>query len=279
MKRSYSLLYFLAAALILTGCQTALPRTTALKAVHDTYRADFAALTVPAPSAAGNPSGGTNNFFNNTLRSIRDFRVSFSNAAPAELAHLTVLEGMIYLQAGRPGMARLAANEVAAAGTRLSSTSGTLVRDGLFAENFSALIGGWTEVADADDQLPAGGANTQTNPESAKFLHAADSIAQNLIAHANKNQLQTPETDEAALYLATTVGIFYAWAVELKRETEAPDAETVRQEKFAAARELIGRFLSPMEKTAAGDLKVSESIPSGRLRYLQWYQWLSENSR
>lgn len=270
------LLLSLLAMVWFCGCtlfQKPLPRTAALKEVHDRYRAEFADLLLPGPANSGFPKGGTNAPFAQTLRGIRAYRVTFSNAAPAELAHLTVLEGMIYLQSGRIGMARMVSNQVAAAAGQLLSAGGSPARDGLFAENFGSLLVGWNEIAENSDNLPS------TSAEPDKLRSAAATITTNLNRRLTAGTLLSAEADEGAVYLATTAAIFDAWSYELLRDPTKPEeARALRRELFPPVRDLMGKFLNPAELAAASSAGGGESPPSSRLRYVQWYHWLGEQA-
>src|SRR5262245_23354886 len=87
--------------ILATGCATLTPKTAAMREVNETYRREFAALLLPTPDDVKGTSGKqANAAFAETMAAIRDASRHFQTNA-AETAHLTVLEGMIYLQTGR----------------------------------------------------------------------------------------------------------------------------------------------------------------------------------
>ena len=265
MKNSFrSRLVLLVLLIPLSGCALLFPRTNALKSVHQTYREEFARWVVPAPdqpppSAAGQPP------FVATLQAIRDFRVRYGGDS-AEEAHLTVLEGMIYLQTGRIGMARLIAPDVRKQIPRLQSGSGLDVRDELFAESFDDLIQGWGEINDRFDNDDA------TFTEWQKLSSAARSIDDRLAQKLQAGRLAAADADEGAVYLATTAGIFYDWAYATEKIEDPAAANTNKLAWFSQSRDLIGKFLSETEKKAAAD--PSAPPAPGRIRYVEWYSWL-----
>jgi hypothetical protein len=263
------LLPLLILPLLISGCWFT-PKTSALKAVHESYRDDFVRFVLPAPGDS--PSLPTNQPpFAATLDAIRKFRLKYGESSP-EAAHLRVLEGMIYLQAGRPSMARLIAEDVAKAGSSLTSRTGRAGRDKLFADNFDALVTGWEEIHQYEDGIAA------TIAEWKKLAEVADALGEKLKAMP-KNQVADPEIDQGAIYLANSAAIFYVWAYELKSEEDRTDAdkadtEAKRKVWFQHGSDAIKRFLSETEIKAAADAApVSNS--TGRMRYLEWYAWLN----
>jgi hypothetical protein len=253
---------------LLSGCALLLPRTAALKSVHQTYREEFAHWVVPAPGEQKPPSAADQPPFVATLQAIRDFRVKYGGDS-AEESHLTVLEGMIYLQTGRIGMARLMAPEVRKQIPHLQSGSGLDVRDELFAENFDDLVQGWGEINDKFDNDPS------TFTEWAKLSGAARSINERLSQKLQARRLAATDADEGAVYLATTAGIFYDWAYATEKIENEGAANTNKLAWFSESHDLIGKFLSDTEKKAAADTNAPASTTSpGRVRYVEWYGWL-----
>lgn len=255
--------------LFLCGCSFLMPRTTALKAVHQTYRDDFAHWVVPSPgdkpallSVSNQPP------FSATLQAIRGFRAKYGDDS-AEAAHLTVLEGMIYLQSGRIGMAKLVSTDVVRAGEHLQSATGKNVRDALFAANFPDLLKGWEEIADESD------GNDATFTEWQKLRDAANAIDERLKQKIQDKKLADADADQGGIYLATTAAIFYVWAFAYEKIENPENAALDKKTWFTHAREVIGDFLSPTEKEAASDPSLAQNS-TGRLRYLQWYGWLGD---
>jgi hypothetical protein len=240
--------------------------------VHQTYRAEFIQWALPGPLAESSPLSNSAGFAA-TLQAIRDYRVRYGEKSIAA-DHLLILEGMVYLQTGRIGMARLIQPDVAHAGRRIAARGGGLARDSLFAANFPSLVLGWGEVADASDRQPGGAPNDVTYPEASKLLESADALSANLRRQLPPGRACSPEVDQGGLYLAATAAVFYAWAWELLRGSDPPESLLVQSTRFPQARDLIGQFLSPSEQAAAAGLPTDEVVPPGRLRYLQWYQWL-----
>src|SRR5262245_15854886 len=201
------------------GCTYVSPKTTALQHVHETYRSEFAKFIVPPPGdkptipslKADEPA------FAETLREIRGYRMRYGEDTP-EAAHLTVLEGMIYLQSSRLGMAQLVQQDVQNAQSKLQSGTGHYTRDALLARTFPHLLHGWQEIADSNDK------DDKTLAEHGKLQMAADGI-KNELDQLDKSKLAEPEVDESAIYLATTAAIFYVWVYKLKSDEQAADAK------------------------------------------------------
>lgn len=277
-------------ALVLSGCPGGgtrlLPYTADLTAVHNIYREEFisAPLNAPEPKVKPDvsPEGAQNRVaesrlptFRRTLQAIRDFRVKYGSEASdrkKEFAHLTVLEGMVYLQSGHFGSAKALKQDVEMASGNLTSATGRAIRDQLFAQAFGDLVTGWEQLfrktADRD-----------------KLMRAAKGIEG--VLEDNKSKIiSSPDADGGAIYLATTAGIFWIWVHELYSsdcdvESERCD-QTIKdnlasKEYYDNACALMGLFLSGTEKKAARELQpVDWNKADGRLRYMQWYSWLHE---
>jgi hypothetical protein len=286
MKRFASLLALTAGLVMTSGCLVTFltPKTAALQQIHDTYRADFAALTVPPASAAPDaPSGpSTSAAFSKSLQAIREYRLKYPGDSQ-ELAHLKVLEGMIYIQSGRFGLAEAVRDDVVSAGEKLSSGTGRTVRDQLFARNFKTLINGWSETRKTS------GRHWET------FQQAADDLAKAL-NETKAKQFSDPESDQGALYLATTAAIYYVWAFKEFNDypfarSEIPDGtaptpEQIEAKKpkivenknkwFTAGRDLIGRHLDGSLTNAIVTKDLGQA-PEGTLRFVEWYHWLDQH--
>jgi hypothetical protein len=258
---------------VLGGCTLLTPQTTALEKVHESYRTEFQQfmqLSVPAPSGSPGPNKGVADqpAFAETLRAIRDYRVRHGENSQ-EAAHLKVLEGMIYLQSGQVGMARLVALDVQAAERSLNSGTGTYTRDQLLARTFTYLLDGWEQIRNRE----------QIGADAQKLQTAADNIKREL-DKLDPAKLAQPDVDEGAVYLATTAAIFYVWVYQL-RSFQEPNT---KPQWFGKGQELIGRFLSASEKTAAAGAPAATAdastaaIPVGRLRYINWYGYLAREA-
>jgi hypothetical protein len=270
----------LAGLVVLSGCvsSTITPQTAALKQVHDTYREEFLVIEGSPEqwrTAAASSSAAA---FAKTLNAIQDYRANFPQAE-RELAHLTVLEGMAHLQAGRFGLAAAVEPDVVQAGELLKSAipreksqdanmPGTLVRDSLLAANYPDLRRGWAET------------RHPTNESVKVFNDAANGIVERLDQFVGNDRLAVQQ-DDGALYLATNAAIFYLWASSLEELQGAlateREKEEVRQRAAAnrkKARESIGKFLTEDEKKPeiANDVA---GVAYGRLRYIQWYNYLA----
>jgi hypothetical protein len=280
-------LLLLLALLLTAGCARLTPRTTALREIHQTYRAEFdqyLQLTVPAPApdgnvinpprtagvAAGGATGGAAGGaageaagpapFAATLREIRGYRLRYGETS-REASHLTVLEGMIYLQTGQLGLARLLLPDLRRAADQLGQGSGAAVRDQLLAQNFDALLAGWSALREPE-----------TRDSARRLAAAAAAIGAQLstLARSGSGRTTAPEVDEGAIYLATSGAIFYAWVGKIL-SLQAPQDRPCWCEK---GRALIERHLSETERRLSSGIDF-QSIPAGRIRYLAWYRSLA----
>ena len=273
-RPSQSLLLLLI-LLLTASCAKLTPRTTALREIHQTYRAEFdqyLQLTVPAPApdgnvinpprtargAAGEAAGPAP--FAATLREIRGYRLRYGETA-REASHLTVLEGMIYLQAGQLGLARLLLPDLRRAADQLGQGSGAAVRDQLLARNFEPLLAGWSALREPE-----------TRDSARRLATAAAAIGAQLaiLARSGSGRTTEPEVDEGAIYLATSGAIFYAWVGKIL-SLQAPQDRPCWCEK---GRALIERHLSETERRLSSGIDF-QSIPAGRIRYLAWYRSLA----
>jgi hypothetical protein len=260
-----------ASLLFHTGCLTPAfsPKAAALARIHEFYSEEFTALAPSGPTgdvtSAAQPAAG--DAFAQTLRAIHDYRLAHPNAQQ-ELAHLDVLEGMIYLQSGRFGLAAAVQEKVSAAAPQLASGTGRVVRDRLFAENYRTLLLGWSE------------ARKENGRDWKTFRNAADALAASL-DNIPPEQRPAISADGGALYLATTAAIFYVWAGQQMSMAPDPDDRDVAPQKTrewrAKARDLIGKFLTPAETAADISQDIGSTPPQGRLRYIDWYHWLKKN--
>ena len=269
-------LFFFAAFLLIaalhSGCVTSAltPQATELARVHDLYADEFAELAEPTAASTGTaPQPAPGDAFARSLSAIHDFRLRHPTAAQ-ELAHLKVLEGMIYLQSGRFGLAEAVLPEITAARAQLRSSTGRPTRDALFADNFPHLLAGWKATRGDDNRT------WQT------FENAGNAIAASLreVQNLPPEQRANIEVDEGALYLASTAAVFYTWAArEIAMSHDRAQAPEKTRQWYQTARELIGGFLTPAERSATFDEDLSDdpklAPPRGRLRYVDWYHWLN----
>ncbi len=281
ISRLSSLATLLASLLLLSGCPATLtPETADLQHVHELYATEFTLLddaitSVGETSTAKKTSSG--DAFLQSLRAINDYRARHPDKS-LELAHLDVLEGMIFLQSGRFGLARAVAPNVEKAAITLrsansprqsatgaASTSRT-VRDALFARNFPALLDGWSATRDGT-----------STPET--FETAARAIAKYLGESSS-----VLNRDHGALYLATSAAVFYAWAQarDSNRVNLDPSDDKLREleqrrlQRYTAARDLLAGFLTDAERTVRLADELGNEIPRGRLRYAQWYHFFND---
>lgn len=282
--------------LLLTGCEAfltqrpaVLPVTADLEAVHDTYRREFAHLVIsraPAPetSVASELRANTRDAaavpppFAETLQGIREFRTRYARAEPLPekaLAHLTVLEGMIYLQSNQFGSAFAISDEVQRAGAALAPGDDRAVRDQLFALAYPHLVEAWREI---DREL----SGQSEGVDRAKIAGSVGAL-EDLLARDSVRATTDPYVDEGAIYLATTTTIFFTWLHELhgrdcKLQRPACD-DDVRHalesnDYYRRACALMGPFLSASERAAATLGARDSTEVRGRLAYLRWYAWL-----
>lgn len=250
----------------ISGCSVLAPKKNALENVHNTYRNEFTQFMVPAePGKQANIEVVVNETaFAKTLQEIREFRLKYGEGM--ESSHLHILEGMIYLQSGRFGMAKLVKTDIKMAASQLrSKNEGYYTRDYLLGMSYPYLIDGWQEIYDYNDN------DDSTIPEYEKLETAAEGIEQQL-GNLDQAKFSKPEVDQGAIYLATTAAIFYTWVYALQREEGISDSTNW----FARGRDLIGKFLTENERKIAVDPEKSSVSVSGRLRYLDWYGYLDK---
>lgn len=224
------------------GCCLLQPTTTELKDIHDSYRLEFAQTLMPENVTPNDPD----RLFSKTLELIGSFRQKHTSDTQL-LAHLTVLEGMIYLQSGQIGRAQAVASNVSQAAGSLRSANGKHTRDELFALSFDPLLRGWTELS---------------RPRASNWpvRRAGDDL------HELLNRLEPerigPDYDEGALYLAASAVTF--WMPYLAR-TDPDESKAMALNGY----NLLGRYLSAAEKQAAR-IQPIQAAPN-RLRYLELY--------
>lgn len=261
MRKNHRLILLVLLALV-PACNFLTPRTYDLQRVHETYTEEWAAQAFPA--ASGNPALAAKGSFEKTLTAIRNYKAKYGSDSRVA-AHLTVLEGMVYLQSGRPAMAKLVSEDVKAAAEKLKSSAGIATRDFLFAKSFDHLTAGWGAIAaTGDDDNPH-------VPTADEFRNAADGLVR--VLDAQKDSLAAGDVDSGAAYVANSAAIFYLWEQQLVRD--APVGPYALKGKQA-----LEPYLTEREKTAVadGDFKDGGYAWGGRLRYLEWYDWLAKNA-
>lgn len=273
----------------LSGCFVIFPKTEDLRQVHQTYRDEFhqAVNVRSAISGSKVPLGDEKEqgAFARTIAAITDYRRKYPDATKQN-AHLDVLQGMIYLQTGRFGLASLMQEKVTTAESVLTG-DGIEPRDALFAKSFGALLQGWKyplEHTDARHRIAAltqaktgCGADsacrsrfeTQIRRARGKFitrrlepalrdLTAAGRSIEKLLCDSRKaGALKLVEGDQGASYLAASGGIFYEWrdnlCVELKQTAPGSAGRALydahcKGTDLVQGRNLVGAFLPPLQR-------------------------------
>jgi hypothetical protein len=287
--------------IFISACAWLTPQTAELEDIHHIYRQEFMTAAMPSDIGEGGDVAcrADPNGFVRTLQAIHDFQVKHPDVDPAVTQHLQVLQAMIFLQSGRPGMARLISRDFIQQGGIAAAGGGGDARDALFAENLDALIDGWTvycQLIEKQGPFP----DPQFSNDQRAMAGAADAIKTYLQAFETTD----PVADEGAAYLATSAALFQMWATKIQsdrcrfgkdcdavglsaqelarrcaddrecRERERRAAiRTARAQDFTTYRELIGRFLSEPEKRLA-DSESWAAAASGRYRYLAVYRYL-----
>ncbi|MBW2335930.1 MAG: hypothetical protein JRF47_04085 [Deltaproteobacteria bacterium] len=303
MKKSVNFALILVLVLYVAGCAAITPRTADLQNVHQLYRQEFLSSAIPqSPNDQKDIACQPNDeAFAQTLRAIRDYQVKYPQADSRLTQHLYVLQAMIYLQSGRPGMARLMQKEFIKTNEIVKRGNEQYPRDALFAANLEALVDGWMVYCVLDK---AGGPfqDPQFTTQEQTLQTAAGEIQTNLESFETTD----PAADEGALYLSASAAIFQMWASKIKGdrcffgknctaiglskedlENACGDDNQCRKKKrliaieqmktkdLAAYHKLLSRFLSETEKRAAEAGELPE-VPAGRWRYLALYDSLGQ---
>lgn len=303
MKKPMNLILIFILVWYAAGCAVLTPQTADLQGVHQIYREEFLKSAIPeSPNdqkdVACQPEDEA---FSQTLRAIRDYQVKYPQADSRVTQHLYVLQAMILLQSGRPGMARLVQKEFIKMDEIFKGGTAEFPRDALFAANLEALIEGWMAYCIVDD---AGGPFHDTQYEAKQ--QTLQTAAGNIKANLESIKTTDPAVDEGALYLSASAAIFQMWASKIKEdrcifgkncsgiglnnedlESECGSDLECRKKKrlsivqemktrdLAAFQILLGRFLSEPEKRVALSGELQE-LQAGRLRYLALYNFLGE---
>jgi len=266
-------------------CGGATPETASLRAVHDRYAEEFVQAYVPASGvdcmAPPPASVAAADAFPRTEAAIRELRSS-GGAEDVTLAHVTVLEAMIHLQAGRLNLAREDAAAVADAAPKLRTATGADARDALLARAYPALLAGWSEIDGL--QRVGGCAFPAESPDGLE--QAADAIRAELGAATARGGLASSEEDAGALYLATSAAIFYVWADKIRDDgcmRRDPEASRACREAHGTTllergRTLIGDHLPAACREDPGTAPAPDAAPcpAGLARYTDWYRFLGD---
>ncbi|MFC1824188.1 hypothetical protein ACFL9T_15865 [Thermodesulfobacteriota bacterium] len=246
----------------LVGCVLT-PKTYQLEKIHQNYTtewADWSATSLPAASTNPKIVDGRGRF-KNTLAGIKNYRQEHGDTS-SMVAHLTVLEGMIYIQSGTPGMAKLLVPEVKEAVPRLKSATGVVTRDYLFAMCYEHLTNGWAAIY-----------KKGVNVQPVDFSEPADKIKE-ILNKIPKEKRAEGYVDSGGAYVATSAAIFYLWAhAAAPTKSELPDMAT--KGKAVLKPWLSNHEICAVEK---GTYKNQAFEWGGRLRYLEWYDFLHTKS-
>ncbi len=246
----------------LTGCTVLTPKTYQLEQIHQNYTTEWAESVSALPLASPNPTvvDGKGSF-TKTLAGIKNYKTEHGDTSKVA-AHLTVLEGMIYIQTGKPGMAKLLEPEVKAAREKLKSATGVVTRDYLFADCYEYLTQGWEAISKSGiDVIPK------------DFIDPADKIKEKLNKIPKENRAAA-DVDSGGAFVATTAAIFYIYA-------HASDMDNIKLEDMAKkGKEVLKPWLSKNEicSVEKGIYKKSEFDWGSRFRYMEWYDFLHTGS-
>lgn len=248
----------LAALVTALGCNALTPKTYQLEQIHQTYTEEWVHAELPRQGAT--PPGPSNaGAFKGTLAAIQNFKATYGGDGPIG-DHLTILEGMVHLQSGNIGMARLLEREMVRKADR-PATSVVMTRDQLIAACFPALVDGWEAIVDR-------------SLDPARFSGAADAIAAKLQG-LEWAERAAAELDSGGAYLATSAAIFYLWSSD--RDPVGTPMKTAAQK----GADVLRPWLHPLEieDAEARDLGSSETKWGSRQRFVDWHAWLHAKAR
>jgi len=264
----------------LASCALLFPRKAALDLVHDTYRSDFRNYVAAQPSDICKYSTA----FDNSLEAIRAFEKKYAGEKTAEMGHVLVLKGMIHLQAKHFGTARAMQGQVTAA--TIAASDDREVRDTLFKKTFADLLNGWEEVCKV---LAA------TLPDDASAAAVLEKSADNILKHVREATKRPGlESDDGAIYLATTASIFQFYTMRMKADacmppTPCAGAYATFEAKLKEGTDAIYDLMTADEQKAAeakgvfawkARCNTVTATPTGwkdaefsrsRQRYVEWY--------
>ena len=220
--RALSLFIFI----LIVGC-AALPKTNDLQTLHNIYKREFAQIVLDSKFEGNGALSENVKGFPETQDQIRVLQVKYTNDSEVK-AHLTILNGMTYLQAKQFGLAKTQINNVEKAGEELKRVSAnpSVVRDRLFASVYKSLIMGW-EAFEAENTVDL---VKSFNDISAKLQQA-------------NNEKAREYADEGSIYLAATAALF------LQRVAAKTSDENIRNELYNSAATLLSDYLTDEEKT------------------------------
>lgn len=205
--------------MLLAGCMVVLPRKADLDKVHEAYRSDFLQFfIVESPQSAD--CRGRDFAFDRTLEAIRQFEAKYRGETTSELGHVTVLKGMVHLQAGHFGVARQLASGVEAA--TITAADDREVRDTLFKQVFRELVDGWQAACESvaasvvSDGAFSAGANERRSVVLARASQRIADVVKPLLPERARRGV---ESDDGAIYLATTASIFAYYTFRMVEDT------------------------------------------------------------
>ncbi len=260
---------------VLSGCTIAFPKTAALEDVHRAYREEFATnFQKVLVRESCNEDEKRDDGFTKTRAEIDAFRSKYGKDG-AVAAHLTVLEGMIYLQMNQFGLAGAYQDEVAAAGRKLTSGTGNKTRDALFAASYGSLVSGWKATCESS------GSQVTSRDLATKLASSADEIEKQLNIYKDGSKLAPIEVDQGALYLMATALRFRQNQVAKTRQSVCyrKTPEECKAKSFSAAKNdlfhsvcQMQSFLTEDETSGLATEKLDLGSLTGRLRFAEIYR-------
>ena len=278
----------LAAALCfsLAACAWLFPKKAALDTVHDAYRADFRKFVFAQPEKLPCEYSDA---FDQSLEAIRGFETRYANDTGAEMAHVTVLKAMIHLQGGHFGVARTMIPALDK--LTISASDDREIRDAIFKDAYGPLVNGWQAACESvkastptvvtDGPFTADG---KTRQRSDVLDEAASGIKAQLDAALKKRSQPGLESDDGAIYVATSASIFRYYVFRIKS-----DGCRLNPDQAACIRPYTDLLTSSMEvlkaRLTAEEIAAVEArdacakqpppgwhVPSqSRQRYVAWY--------
>lgn len=242
----------------LASCSILTPKTRDLERVHQTYTNEW--IEASMPKAGAQPGVKVQpGAFKRSLAAIRNYKVEHGKNTTVA-SHLTVLEGLIHLQSGSFGMARLLSADVAEAKGRLRSRGGWATRDYLIASCYPDLVAGWSAAA----RMGRGDQSVRREDFEGPAVRIGETLAK------LEDGAADADVDSGGAYVATSAVIFWMWA----REFVAENGE--RAAIVGQARKLLEPWLSDSERASveSGTHKESGMNWGSRERFLDWYAFL-----
>lgn len=267
-------LFFVGASLILGGCAGVFPKTAALENVQSMYRTEFLQHVGTVSGLDVCKSKSTDDVFPETRAAIADFRSSYGADGTAG-AHLTVLEGMIYLQSAQFGLARANKDNVTAAVAELSSGTGFKTRDALFSTSYGSLLSGWEATCHGDANVLDSSA---LRAAAAALDASSDEIEAMLSKYRDEGRLAPQEVDTGAIYLWATALRFRQNQIVFTKDAECStvacntDAVKAAQGDLAQTVCNMQSVLTEDERNGLALERLNPDSLSGRLRFVAIYQ-------